>query len=267
MFPTDATHRPVRFSVPVEGTTSMTTIAADRLAQVLVEVADTLVDEFDLIDFLQRVTTHASNLVAARICGLMLADHHGRLQLMAASDERAEMLELFQVQANEGPCQDCYRDGEPVIVTDLQQAQDRWPEFAPQAVEAGFQAVHAFPMRLRGQVIGALNMFGTAAGSMDEADVRVVQALADIATIGLLQERAITRGELLAEQLQSALNSRIVMEQAKGVLAQLHGESPDDGYVRLRAYCRARGLRLGVVAYTVVTNPLSLPELTRPSAS
>lgn len=243
----------------------MTVIASDRLAQVLVEVADTLVDEFDLIDFLQRVTTHTSDLVAARACGLMLADHRGRLQLMAASDERAEMLELFQVQADEGPCQDCYRDGEPVINTDLQHAQDRWPQFAPQAVAAGFKAVHAFPMRLRGQVIGALNMFGTHAEPMDEADVRVVQALADIATIGLLQERAIARGELLTEQLQSALNSRIVVEQAKGALAQLHGGSPDAAFTRLRDYCRSHGLRLSAVAYTVTTDPDSLPELTRPS--
>lgn len=243
----------------------MTTIASDRLAEVLVEVADTLVDEFDLIDFLQRVTTHASDLVAARICGLMLADHRGRLQLMAASDERAEMLELFQVQADEGPCQDCFRDGEPVIVTDLRTTQERWPQFAPHAVAAGFRSVHAFPMRLRGQVIGALNMFGAHAEPMDEADVRVVQALADIATIGLLQERAIARGELLTEQLQAALNSRIVIEQAKGVLAQLHGESPDEAFARMRSYCRSRGLRLGKVAYTVTTDPLSLPDLTRPA--
>jgi GAF domain-containing protein len=243
----------------------MTTIASERLAEVLVEVADTLVDEFDLIDFLQRVTAHASDLVAARICGLMLADHRGRLQLMAASEERAEMLELFQVQADEGPCQDAYRTGEPVIVTDLKTAEERWPQFAPHAVAAGFKSVHAFPMRLRGQVIGALNMFGAQAGPMHQADVRVVQALADIATIALLQERAISRGELLTEQLQAALNSRIVIEQAKGVLAQLHGESPDEAFARLRAYCRSRGLALGKVAYTVTTDPLSLPDLTRPS--
>lgn len=240
----------------------MTSIDSDRLAGVLVEVADTLVDEFDLIDFLQRVTTHASDLVAARICGLMLADHRGRLRLMAASDERAEMLELFQVQANEGPCQDCYRDGVPVIVTNLQDSVERWPQFAPEAVEAGFRAVHAFPMRLRGNVIGALNMFGADAGSMDDGDVRIIQALADIATIALLQEHAITRSELLTEQLQSALNSRIVVEQAKGFLAQLHGESPDEAFVRLRTYCRRHGLKLSEVALTVTTDAYSLPELT-----
>ncbi|MEO7352191.1 MAG: GAF and ANTAR domain-containing protein [Marmoricola sp.] len=244
----------------------MTTIASDRLAQVFVEAADTLVDEFDLIEFLQRVTTHTSDLVAARACGLLLADHRGRLQLMAASDEGAEMLELFQVQALEGPCQDCYREGEPMINADLEHAQDRWPRFAPMAVAAGFKSVHAFPMRLRGQVIGALNMFGTQTGLMDDADARVVQALADIATIGLLQERAITRGEVVTEQLQSALNSRIVVEQAKGALAQIHGGTPDDAFTRLRDYCRARGLRLVEVAYSVTTDPGSVPELTRPAA-
>ena len=244
----------------------MSPIASDQMAEILVEIADTLVDEFDLIDFLQRVTTHTSDLVAARACGLLLADHRGRLQLMAASDERAEMLELFQAQASEGPCQDCYRDGEPVINTDLQHAHDRWPRFAPRAVAVGFKSVHAFPMRLRGQVIGALNVFGTHTGAMDPPDVRLVQALADIATIALLQERAIARGELLTEQLQSALNTRIVIEQAKGMLAQLHGETPDDAFLRLRSYCRSHGLLLSAAAYSVTTDPTSLPELTRPTA-
>ena len=229
------------------------TIESDQLAEVFVEVADTFVDGFDLIEFLQRVTTHTSDLVAARASGLMLADHRGRLQLMAASDERAEMLELFQVQALEGPCQDCYLQGQPVINADLRHAQDRWPQFAPRAVAAGFKSVHAFHMRLRGQVIGALNMFGTQAGEMDATDVRVIQALADIATIGLLQERAITRGEILTEQLQTALNSRIVIEQAKGALAQIHGGTPDEAFDRLRAYCRAHSLRLSAVVYSVTT--------------
>lgn len=242
----------------------MTRIGSDRLAEVLVDVADTLVDEFDLIDFLQRVTTHASRLVSARICGLMLADHRGRLRLMAASDERAEMLELFQSQTDEGPCVDCFRTGVPVIVTDLQEATERWPRFAPHSVGAGFKSIHAFPMRLRGEVIGALNMFGAHPGGMDGADVRVIQALADIATIALLQERAISRRELLTEQLQSALNSRILVEQAKGFLAQLHGESPDEAFTRMRTYCRGRGLTLGSVALAVTTDPASVPELTRP---
>lgn len=240
----------------------MTSIASDKLAEVLVDVADTLVDEFDVIEFLQRVTTHASDLVSARICGLMLADRRGRLRLMAASDERAEMLELFQIQSDEGPCLECYRSGQPVVVTDVEQAMDRWPLFAPEALSAGFRSIHAFPMHLRGQVIGALNMFGARVEAMHDVDVGVVQALADIATIGLLQERAVARGEVVAEQLQSALNSRIVVEQAKGYLAQLHGESPDEAFHRLRTYCRGHGLRLSAVALRVTTDPTSVPALT-----
>jgi GAF domain-containing protein len=239
----------------------MTMVPAERVAEVFVEVADTLVDEFDLIEFLQMVTTHSSELVGAASAGLLLVDGEGRLQLMAASDERAKMLELFQIQAHEGPCQDCFHHGVPVINADLRKASGVWPRFAPQAVEAGFRSVHAFPLRLRKRVIGALNLFGTGPGQMGEADVRVVQALADIATIGLLQERAIRRGEVLTEQLQAALNGRIVIEQAKGVLAQLHGCSTDEAFAMLRDHCRSHGLRLGDVARAIATDPESVPEL------
>ena len=166
--------------------------------------------------------------MGAAAAGLLLADNQGRLQLMAASDERAKMLEVFQIQAHEGPCQDCFRTGSAVMNADLREAHAEWPLFAPHAVAAGFRSVHAFPLRLRKRVIGALNLFGNDVGRMQAGDMRVIQALADIATIGLLQERAIRRGEVLTEQLQSALNSRIVIEQAKGVLAELHGCSTDD---------------------------------------
>ena len=187
-------------------------VAAELLAEVFVEVADTLVDDFDLIDFLQVITRRSSDLFGYSAAGLLLADHIGRLQLMAASDERTELLELFQIQAQEGPCQDCFVQGAAVIGSDLASAADRWPRFAPHAVEAGYRAVHAFPLRLRQEVIGALNLFDAEPGDMSRSDARVVQALADIATISLLQERAIRRGEVLTEQLQGALNSRIAIE-------------------------------------------------------
>lgn len=238
-------------------------ISAERLAEVFVQVADTLVDEFDLIEFLQMVTSQTSELVDARDAGLLLADHHGRLQLMAASDERTQMLELFQVQTVEGPCQDCFRHGAPVVNADLREAADRWPKFAPRAVEAGFRSVHAFPLRLRKDVIGALNLFGDDAGQMERNDVALVQALADVATIGLMQERAVRRGEVLSEQLQSALNSRIVIEQAKGALAQIHSISTDEAFAMLRAFSRRNNLRLGDVASAVITDPKRYPGLTR----
>ena len=240
----------------------MATVSKERLAEVFVEVADTLVGDFDLVEFLQKVTSYTSDLADTRAPGLLLAGPQGRLQLMAASDERAQMLELFQVQAHEGPCQDCYRTGEPVVNADLSVAEDKWPRFAPRATAAGYRSVHAFPLKLRDQVIGALNLFGTEVGDIDPADVRVVQSLADVATIGILQERAIRNSEMLTEQLQGALNSRVVIEQAKGMLAQILGVTPDQGFERLRSYCRSHSARLSEVAQALVNDPASVPDLT-----
>jgi transcriptional regulator with GAF, ATPase, and Fis domain len=240
-------------------------IAPDRLARLFVEVADTLVDEFDLVEFLQMVAARTADLVDARAAGLLLADSQGRLQLMAASDERAEMVEVFQVQTLQGPCQDCYARGEAVINADLATATYRWPRFAPLAVSAGFRSVHAFPMRVRRQVLGALNLFGDAPGRLSEGDAAVIQGLADIATIGLLQERTIKHAEVLTEQLQTALNSRIIIEQAKGALAQIHHESPDAAFERMRTYTRQHHLRLVEVARAVATDPAQVRDLTTPA--
>jgi GAF domain-containing protein len=242
----------------------MSTVPVARLAEVFVEVADTLVDEFDLMEFLQTLTTRAAELTAATATGLLLADHDGRLQFMAASDERARMLDLFQIQADEGPCRDCFRHARPVATTDLRTAHERWPLFTPRALRAGVRSVHAFPMRLRQEVIGSLGLFGADPGTMEPADVHLIQAVADVATIGLLQERAIHRGEVLTEQLQSALNSRIVIEQAKGVIAQMYGTTVDTAFEMIRTYCRRNHLRLSQVAHDIVAEPSATPDLTPP---
>ncbi len=241
----------------------MSTVPAERLAEIFVEVADTLVGDFDLIEFLQMVTKHTSEFVDAAAAGLLLGDQRGRLQFMAASDEQTRLLELFQVQSHQGPCQDCFREGVPVVDADLTTAADRWPLFAPKALEAGFRSVHAFPMRLRGDVIGALNIFGHQVGEMKPAEIRIVQALADVATIGLLQERIVRSGEVLTEQLQGALNSRVVIEQAKGALAQMRDVDVDEAFKLLRTYARSNQLRLGDVARDLLTDPSSLPGLVR----
>jgi transcriptional regulator with GAF, ATPase, and Fis domain len=239
----------------------MTTVSAGRLAKVFVEVADTLVDEFDIMEFLHMLADRAAGLVNTAAVGLLLDDQRGNLEFMAASDENARLLELFQIQNHEGPCLDAFRTGRPVINADLRAAGARWPRFAPRATEAGFRSVHAFPLRLRSQVIGAMNLFGNDVGVLDDADAQIVQALADVAAIGLIQERAIRRGELLAEQLQGALNSRIVIEQAKGAIAQARGLSVDEAFAALRGYARRSNRRLGEVAHTVLTDPTSLPDL------
>ncbi|GAA4964218.1 GAF and ANTAR domain-containing protein [Actinoplanes utahensis] len=234
----------------------MSTVSAERLSKIFVEVADTLVDDFDLLDFLHMLTVRTADLVGASAVGLLLADQRGRLQFMAASDERARILEIFQVQASEGPCFDAFHTGEPVLNADLQSAGDRWPDFTRHALAAGFRSVHAFPMRVRREVIGALNVFGnTVGGNFDDADVHVVQALTDVATIGLLQERAIRRGEVLTEQLQGALNSRIVIEQAKGAIAQAHGVSVDAAFTALRGHARRSNRKLTDAAQDMLTDP------------
>jgi GAF domain-containing protein len=243
----------------------MTTVSAERLAKIFVEVADTLIDEFDLLDFLHMLTDRVADLVHASAVGMLLANQRGQLEFMAASDENVRLLELFQVQNHEGPCLEAFRTAEPVINANLQDADTRWPRFAPRATAAGFSSVHAFPLRLRGEVIGALNVFGSDAGSgLDETDIPIVQALADIAAIGLIQERAIRRGEVLTEQLQGALNSRIVIEQAKGAIAQARGVSVDEAFAMIRDYARRSNRRLGEVAHAIVTDLSSLPELTNP---
>jgi GAF domain-containing protein len=245
----------------------MNTISSERLAVTFVQVADTLVDDFDLIDFLTLLTERAADLAGSSASGLLLSDEHGRLQFMAASQESARVLELFQVQREEGPCQDCFRAGRAVSHPDLTQAADRWPMFAPRAVAAGFRSVHAFPLRHNQTIIGALNLFNTTPQQFVDADANVLQALADVATIGILQERAIRRGEVLTEQLQRALNSRITIEQAKGALAQIHATHPDAAFDMLRSYSRQHHYRLSDVAVAVLHDPASHPALTTPAAS
>lgn len=241
----------------------MTTVSAERLATLFVQVADTLVDEFDVVEFLQMLTQRVADLFDTGEVGLMLADHRGRLTFMAASDESARLLELFQLQHGDGPCLDAFRTARPVTNVNLAAATGKWPRFAPRAARAGFESVHAFPLRLRKEVIGAMGVFGSAA-ELDEADTLIVQSLADVAVIGLLQERAIRRGEILTGQLQGALNSRIVIEQAKGVVAQARGVSPDDAFTLIRDFARRNNRRLSEVAEAIVTALPALPDLGSP---
>ena len=235
-------------------------VSSERLADVFVEVADTLVDEFDLIDFLHNLADHAVSVSGAASAGLMLADQDDTLHFMAASSESARHLELFQLQHAEGPCLDCFRSHEPVSTTDLAQETRRWPDFAPGAVEVGVRAVHAFPMRLRDRVIGALNVFGEEPLPLGPTDVKIVQAMADVATIAILQERAIASAELLTEQLQGALNSRIVIEQAKGVVSRDHDVSVRVAFEALRTHARNNQIRLVDLAHDVVTGTVTLPR-------
>jgi len=226
-------------------------MAQPLLADVFVEMADTLVDDFDVIEFLHVLTERCVQLLGVSAAGLLLTDGQDTLQLVAASSERTRLLELFQLQTDQGPCVDCFRTGQPVSVADVPSA-GRWPRFTAAAAEVGFAAVHALPMRLRDQVIGALNLFDTNPGALDEGRLRVGQALADVATIGLLQERAIRHRDVLTEQLQNALNSRILIEQAKGVLAERLHVDMANAFVVLRGGARNQNRRLTELAQAIV---------------
>jgi GAF domain-containing protein len=223
----------------------------DRLAEALVEFADTLVDDFDVIDFMHRLAIRCVDLLAVDAAGLMLADQYGQLRVVAASSEQARLMDLMQLELDGGPCVSCYRSGTPVLVADLS-GTDRWPRLADRAAGLGLRAVFALPMRLRTEIIGVVNLFRAEPGGLSERDVRIGQALADVATIGLLQQRAIRRRQELAEQLQTALNTRVAIEQAKGVLAERFSLDMDTAFRALRQYARSGRLRLSDVAHDVV---------------
>lgn len=227
-----------------------------RLARVFVELADTLVDEFDVVDLLQMLTERCVELLAADASGLMLADQRGELRLMAVTAERARVLELFELQIDEGPCRDCFATGLAITNVDLTEAYQRWPVFTPAAVEAGFGATHALPMRLRGQVIGALNLFTDGVAPLNDDEIAVGQAMADVATIGLLHERTLHEQTVLSQQLQTALHSRVLIEQAKGVLAARAGITVSEAFARMRTHARRNHVTLTAVASGVVDGSL-----------
>ena len=232
------------------------------VGRAFVSLADTLVDEYDIIDLLDRLVGYSVALLAADAAGIVLGDARGALRVVAASSEDAQTMELLQVQSDQGPCLDCFHTGASVSVADLANAAERWPEFAAAFADRDvFRSVHALPLRLRGEAIGALNLFHSQPGPLPAADLDLAQALADVATIGILSERAVRRGEVLNEQLQTALNSRVIIEQAKGVLAHSGNLDMDAAFDQLRRYARDRGLRLSDVARQVVVTDLAADVL------
>jgi GAF domain-containing protein len=209
------------------------------LARTMVELADTLVDDFDVVELLTRLADRCVEVLDVSAAGIMLVAPAGDLRVMASSSDAMRLLELFEVQSQEGPCLDCFRTGEPVVNQDLATVNGRWPRFAVKALEAGFHSAHALPMRLRGTIIGALNLFHLQTGEMPQSDVDAAQAFADVATIAILQHRSVLEGQLLSEQLQNALNSRIVIEQAQGIVAERAKLDMPQAFSMLRDYTPA----------------------------
>jgi len=232
-----------------------------QIVMTFVELADTLVEDFDLVEFLASLTERVVALDIASEVGILLVDEVGDLQFLAASHERTQMLELFQVQTEEGPCQDCFATGVPVSVVDLAEAHGRWPQFAPKALASGFRSVQAVPLRLRGTVLGAMNLFLTEPGGISADSLTVVQAMADVATIGLLQQRELHRAHTVESQLQHALQSRISIEQAKGIISEQAHVTTDAAFSLMRRYSRDNNQKLAVVAADIVGGTVTAPTL------
>jgi GAF domain-containing protein len=233
----------------------MAATVGERMAETFVELADTLVADYDLMEFLQTLTERCVELLEVDAAGLLLAGPDGELRLVAVSAEQARVVELLQLQHDEGPCPDCFRTGLAVIVPDIRAASAlaRWPRFAPAAARVGLVAVRALPMRLRDEVIGTVNLFSSVPGGLEPSVALAARALVDVATIGILQERAVREREVVAGQLQIALNSRVVIEQAKGILAERLQVSPDDAFLLMRRFARNHNHALTGLAGDVIS--------------
>ncbi|MFC5142445.1 GAF and ANTAR domain-containing protein [Actinomycetospora rhizophila] len=234
-------------------------------------LTDTLVQDFDALDMLTMLAERCVELLDVSAAGVILTDGTGPtggLSVAAASSERSRLLEVFAVAIDGGPCVDCVRTGMPVISEDLTTsgAHQRWPQYARGAEDAGFRATHALPMRLRGEIIGVLTLLHIDRHTLGDPDARLGQALADAATIGLLHERAVRRAETVQEQLQGALNSRVIIEQAKGVVAATGDVHPDEAFTLLRGHAREHGLRLTDLARSVVGRTVDLTSILRPGS-
>jgi transcriptional regulator with GAF, ATPase, and Fis domain len=236
-----------------------------RIVETLVELASTMVDDFGVVEFLHRVAVRCVELLDCDEAGVLLADATGALRVMASSSERSEALELLQAQNEEGPCFECWVHGAAVRSERLDADLDRWPAFAPVAVAKGFSSVQALPMRVRGEAVGALNLFRLQAGRIADRDLPLAQGMADIAAVALLQERSLRESRGVVGQLQGALTSRVVIEQAKGVLAERSKIGVDAAFARLRGHARVHNRRLSEVAAELLDGRLDAAALTVPT--
>ena len=234
----------------------MTDTREHEIIRAFVDLSNELVDDYDVVEMLSQLTSHCARLLDISSAGLLLADGRGVLHLMASSSERTHDLELFQLQRDEGPCLDCYHGGQPVTVIDVGAARDRWPQFCDAAHAVGFRSVHALPMRLKDDILGTLGLFGEEVGPLGDDDLDLAQALVHVASVAIVNERSATDRALVNSQLQNALTSRIVVEQAKGVLAHAGEIDMAAAFTVLRRYSRDHGRKLSAVAGAVVAREL-----------
>jgi hypothetical protein len=238
----------------------MTDSRERQVTEAFVFLASSLAKGFDVVDLLSSLTADCAGLLDVSSAGLLLSDRQGVLHLVAASSDETRNLELFQLQREQGPCLDCFHQGAPVTVENLVAEAARWPQFAEAALAAGFRSVHALPMRLREKTLGTLGLFGTTLGALNPEDLTLGQALADVASVAIVQDRAASDQETVNKQLQGALHSRVVIEQAKGILAEHGGIDMNEAFATLRGYSRDNNLRLNGVATSLVERVLH-PDL------
>ena len=229
-----------------------------RINSAFVAVADTLTTDFDIVDLLHTLVEQCTEILDTTAGGLMLVDADGNLQLMTSTSEAADLVEVMQLAASEGPCIECFTTGTAVSVPNIQATDGRWPAFQKAANESGFQSAHATPLKLRGTIIGTMNLFGVKPEALTDRDAAVAQALADVATIGILQERLVRESTILAEQLHAALDSRIVIEQAKGMIAHSLSIDMDEAFTVLRSHARSNNLTIRYVAEEISNRRLSV---------
>lgn len=240
-----------------------------ELVDTLVGFADAVVSDFDISDLFYRLVESCINLADADEAGLLLMDKDGVLGIAAATSQATQLVELLQLQVSEGPCLDAFRTGEVVKTGPLddEEAEARWPQFAPQAAAAGFDSVFAIPMRLRDTVLGSLNLFRIGPGEASDADIAAARALADLATIAILQERAATQAREVIDQLQQALDTRVVIEQAKGMVAERSRLDIETAFERIRSYARSNNLRLADVSSRITSGEISPDAFTTTDGS
>jgi GAF domain-containing protein len=229
-----------------------------QIAHAVVSLADTVRADFDVTDLLYSLTTYCVELLGVDTAGVLLADENDQMQTVASSHHHIELLELFQAQHDQGPCVDAHRTGEHVSAPHLEDAATRWPEFVGRASAVGVQSVHAVPLKLHDHVLGALGLFGNHTGPLPDGDLALAEHLAAAAAGALLHIRAQRSSQVIAEQLQHALNSRVIIEQAKGLLAERHTLPLDEAFTLLRNHARSHGQRLITVAREAIEGQLDL---------
>ena len=229
-----------------------------QLVETFVTLADTLVADYDIVDLLHTLVEKCAALLDASAAGIILSAGDGELEVVASTNERSRLVEILQLRAGSGPCVESFTTGHAVSIPDIAVLGDKWPRFQSGAVEQGFASMHAVPLRLRDTTIGSLNLFWDRIGGLGDVDTLAVQALADVATIGILQERTIRESDVVRQQLQHALNSRVMIEQAKGVVAYVNDVHMGDAFTLIRDYARGNGLALAEVAEQIVNRSLKI---------